>query len=82
MINVLLFGPVADAAGLRGFTLEHRPGLRVADVLALMAERQPEARRLVTVVALDGERMTPAAQAGCELPADCELVFMAMFSGG
>ena len=82
MIMVLFFGLVVDAAGLRSFTLVAEPACTVADVLAQVAERHPEARRLITVVALDGERIAPADFTTRQLPDGAELVFMAMFSGG
>ena len=61
MITVLFFGPVADAAGLRSFTLVAEPACTVADVLAQVAERHPEARRLITVVALEYSNLAPGS---------------------
>jgi molybdopterin converting factor small subunit len=80
MINVLFFGPVAERAGARQINLNFQEGLRWQDIRDTLRTRHPEAFEIVSVVAVNGQRVgerdtTPLADGA-------EIVFMSTFSGG
>jgi len=77
---VLFFGPVAERAGTRQISLDFREGLRWQDVRDMLRTRYPEAFAIVSIVAVNGQRVheedaTPLADGA-------EIVFMSTFSGG
>ncbi|MFT3962907.1 MoaD/ThiS family protein [Propionivibrio sp.] len=80
MIKVLFFGPVADRVGARQIDVPFRAGLRWQDVRDELRPRYPEAFALVSIVAVNGERVREAD--GQALPDGAEIVFMSRFSGG
>ena len=79
MIKVLFFGPVAQRAGVREISLEHRAGLRLQDLRDDLATRYADAFAIVCFVAVDGAQAHDMAQA---LADGSEVAFMAKFSGG
>ena len=79
MIKVLFFGPVAQRAGLRELTVEHRAGLRLQDLRDELAARYADAFAIVCFVAVDGAQVHDTAQLLAE---GSEVAFMAKFSGG
>ncbi|MCL1826113.1 MAG: MoaD/ThiS family protein [Betaproteobacteria bacterium] len=80
MINVLFFGPVAERAGVRQISLNFREGLRWQDVRDTLRVRHPEAFEIVSIVAVNGQRV---GEQDASLLADgAEVVFMSAFSGG
>ncbi|MDR2689596.1 MAG: MoaD/ThiS family protein [Azoarcus sp.] len=80
MIRVLFFGPVAERVGARQLDLPFRAGLRWQDVRDMLQPRYPDAFALVSIVAVDGERVRD--EPGPPLSDRCEIVFMSPFSGG
>lgn len=80
MIKVLFFGPVADRVGVRQIDVAWRDGLRWQDVRDELRPQHPEAFALVSVVAVNGERVRDEEEA--PLPDGAEIVFMSRFSGG
>lgn len=79
MISVLFFGPVAERIGTGKLSVEHHPGLRLADLREDLQARYTEAFALVSIAAINGEH---ARDASVELGDGCEVVFMSKFSGG
>ncbi|MDR2113604.1 MAG: MoaD/ThiS family protein [Candidatus Accumulibacter sp.] len=79
MIRVLFFGPVAERVGARQIELAFRAGLTWQDVHDELQPRYPEAFALVSVVAVNGERVVDAGAPLCD---GAEVVFMSRFSGG
>jgi molybdopterin converting factor small subunit len=80
MINVLFFGPVAERAGARQISLDFREGLRWQDVRDTLRARHPEALEIVSIVAVNGQRVNE--QDTASLADGAEIVFMSAFSGG
>ncbi len=80
MIRVLFFGPVADRVGSRRIEVPFRAGMRWQDVRDVLRPQHEEAFALVSVVAVDGERVREADDA--PLTDGAEIVFMSRFSGG
>lgn len=80
MIKVLFFGPVADRVGSRQIDVPYRNGLRWQDVRDELRPQYPEAFALVSVAAVNGERVRD--EDGASLPDGAEIVFMSRFSGG
>ncbi|MCL1861699.1 MAG: MoaD/ThiS family protein [Proteobacteria bacterium] len=80
MINVLFFGPVAERAGARQISLDFREGLRWQDVRDTLRARHPEAFEIVSIVAVNGLRVSE--QDTLPLADGAEIVFMSAFSGG
>lgn len=80
MIRVLFFGPVAESVGARELQLPYRPGLGVREARDVLATSHPEAFALVSIVAVDGERVRDDEDVA--LADGAELVFMSRFSGG
>jgi len=80
MINVLFFGPVAERAGTRQISLDFREGLRWQDVRDMLRTRHPEAFAIVSIVAVNGQRVHE--QDVTSLADGAEIVFMSTFSGG
>ena len=80
MIRVLFFGPVADRVGSRRIEVPFRTGMRWQDVRDALRPQHEEAFALVSVVAVNGERVGEADDV--PLADGAELVFMSRFSGG
>ena len=80
MIKVLFFGPVADSVGVRQIDVAHRDGMRWQDVRDELRPQYPDAFALVSIVAVNGERVR--GEEGAPLPDGTEIVFMSRFSGG
>lgn len=80
MIHALFFGPVAERVGTRRISLDFQEGLRWQDVRDTLKARCPEAFEMVSVVAVDGRRVTERDAA--PLADNAEIVFMSAFSGG
>lgn len=80
MIDILFFGPVAERAGTRQIRLDYREGLRWQDVRDTLRTRHPEAFEIVSIVAVNGQRV--GEQDTASLPDGAEVVFMSAFSGG
>ncbi|MDR2925241.1 MAG: MoaD/ThiS family protein [Azoarcus sp.] len=80
MINVLFFGPVAERIGTRQISLDFQESLRWQDVRDALRARCPEAFEIVSIVAVDGRRVTE--QDSAPLAQGSEIVFMSTFSGG
>ena len=80
MINVLFFGPVAERAGARQITLDFREGLRWQDIRDTLRARHPEAFEIVSIVAVNGQRV--GERDAAPLADGSEIVFMSAFSGG
>jgi len=80
MIDVLFFGPVAQRAGMRQISLDFREGLRWQDVRDTLRARHPEAFEIVSIVAVNGQRVNE--QDMTPLTDGAEIVFMSAFSGG
>ncbi len=80
MIRVLFFGPVADSVGVRQIDLPWRDGLRWQDVRDELQPQYPEAFALVSVAAVNGERVRDGESS--PLADGAEIVFMSRFSGG
>ncbi|MDR0578283.1 MAG: MoaD/ThiS family protein [Candidatus Accumulibacter sp.] len=79
MIRALFFGPVAESVGARRIDVPYRAGITWQDVRDELRSRHPEAFALVSIVAVDGERVVDA---GPPLADGAEIVFMSRFSGG
>jgi molybdopterin synthase sulfur carrier subunit len=79
MITVLLFGPVADRAGIRQVEFDFAPGLRLQELHDTLQARYPEAFALVSMTAVNGAQVRDMSN---ELPDHSEVVFMSKFSGG
>ena len=80
MIKVLFFGPVADRVGARQLDLPYREGLRWQDVRDELQPQHPEAFALVSIAAVNGERVRE--EDAHPLVDGAEVVFMSRFSGG
>ena len=80
MITVLFFGPVADRVGERQIDVPFRAGLCWQDVRDELTPRYPEAFALVSITAVNGERVRDDART--PLADGAEIVFMSRFSGG
>ncbi len=80
MIRVLFFGPVADRVGSRQIEVPFRAGLCWQDVRDSLQPHYPEAFALVSVTAVNGERVRDDGRAA--LADGAEIVFMSRFSGG
>lgn len=80
MIKILFFGPVADRVGARQIDVEFRDGLRWQDVRDELRPQHPEAFALVSIVAVNGERVREEDET--PLSDGAEIVFMSRFSGG
>lgn len=80
MIRVLFFGPVADRVGVRQVDVDFRAGMRWQDVREALRPQYPEAFALVSIVAVNGERVREDDAA--VLADGAEIVFMSRFSGG
>lgn len=80
MIRVLFFGPVADRVGLRQIEVPFRAGMCWQDVRDALQPQYPEAFALVSVTAVNGERVRDDGRA--PLVDGAEIVFMSRFSGG
>ena len=80
MIKVLFFGPVADRVGARQIDVAYRDGMRWQDVRDELRPQYPDAFALVSIVAVNGERVR--GDEGAPLPDGTEIVFMSRFSGG
>ena len=79
MIQILLFGPVAELAGTRKLTLDYLPGMTLGDALAQFHVRHPQAAAAISFTAINEtqvrDRQHPLADRDT-------LAFMAGFSGG
>lgn len=80
MIKVLFFGPVADRVCLRQIEVPFRDGLCWQDVRDVLQPQYPEAFALVSVTAVNGERVRDEGRT--PLADGAEIVFMSRFSGG
>lgn len=80
MIAALFFGPVAERLGARRIELDFQPGLRWQDVRDTLRARHPEAFEIVSIVAVNGQRVSE--QNETPLTDGAEVVFMSAFSGG
>ena len=80
MITVLFFGPVADRVGSRQIELPFRDGMCWQDVRDTLQPRHPEAFALVSVTAVNGQRVRDDGRT--PLADGAEIVFMSRFSGG
>jgi len=80
MITVLFFGPVADRVGDRQIGVPFRDGLCWQDVRDELQPRYPEAFALVSITAVNGERVRDDVRT--PLADGAEIVFMSRFSGG
>ncbi len=80
MIKVLFFGPVADRVGARQIDVPFRAGLRWQDVRDELQPQHPEAFALVSIAAVNGERVRE--EDALPLVDGAEVVFMSRFSGG
>jgi len=80
MIKVLFFGPVADRVGSRQIDVPYRDGQRWQDVRDELRAQHPEAFALVSIAAVNGERVHDEDDA--PLSDGAEIVFMSRFSGG
>ncbi|MDR3087867.1 MAG: MoaD/ThiS family protein [Azoarcus sp.] len=84
MIDVLFFGPVAERVGARQIDMAFHPGLRWQDVRDELRTRYPEAFKLVSIVAVNGKRVSEQDEQDKHgsLADGSEVVFMSAFSGG
>ncbi|MDR0563471.1 MAG: MoaD/ThiS family protein [Azoarcus sp.] len=80
MINVLFFGPVAERTGTRQTSLDFRAGICWQDVRDILRARYPDAFEIVSIVAVNGQRVTETTHT--PLADGAEVVFMSAFSGG
>ncbi|OGS90351.1 MAG: hypothetical protein A2Z95_03060 [Gallionellales bacterium GWA2_60_18] len=79
MIKVLFFGPIAAATGERETSAAFQPGLTLGGLRDTLAAQHPEAMRLATMMAVNGEH---ARDMTLQLADNSEVAFMAKFSGG
>ena len=79
MIEVLLFGPVAERAGAPSLRVEHRPGMTLQALRDELSAAHPQAFELVCFSAINGEQ---ARNPQATLHDGDEIAFMAKFSGG
>ncbi len=79
MINVLLFGPVAERAGTATLQLGHRSGLTLQQLRDELAAGYPQAFEIVCFTAVNGEQVRDSQ---IPLADGDEIAFMAKFSGG
>jgi molybdopterin converting factor small subunit len=82
MIQILFFGPVAERIGQRRIEMAFHPGLRWRDIRDELRARHREAFALVSIVAIDGQRIDIDEQDDAPLADGAEIVFMSAFSGG
>ncbi len=79
MIQILLFGPVAELACVRKLSLDYLPGMTLGDALTQFETRHPEAAANISFTAINEtqvrDRQHPLADRDI-------LAFMAGFSGG
>ena len=80
MITVLFFGPVADRIGERQIAVPFCAGMCWQDVRDELQPRYPDAFALVSITAVNGERVRDDART--PLADGAEIVFMSRFSGG
>ena len=80
MITVLFFGPVADRVGERQIAVPFCAGMCWQDVRDELQPRYPDAFALVSITAVNGERVRDDART--PLADNTEIVFMSRFSGG
>ncbi len=79
MISVLLFGPVAERAGVSSLQVQYRADLNLLQLRDELAAKYPQAFELVCFIAVSGEHVRDLQQ----LVSDgSEIVFMSKFSGG
>ncbi len=79
MIQILLFGPVADLAGTRKLALGYLPGMTLGDALAQFETRYPQAAAAISFTAINETQVRDRQH----LLADRDtLALMAGFSGG
>lgn len=79
MIAVLLFGPVAERAGVSALQFEHRPDLTLQELRDELAASHPQAFEIVCFTAVNGEQVRDPQT---PLQDGDEVAFMAKFSGG
>ncbi|GAB4129448.1 MAG: hypothetical protein Fur0040_12230 [Sideroxydans sp.] len=79
MIKVLFFGPIAAATGERELAVPYAAGMTLGSLKVALAARHPEAMRLATMLAVNGEH---ARDLDLPLADNSEVAFMAKFSGG
>lgn len=79
MIRVLFFGPVAERIGASELQMEFRAGIRLQDLRTELQARYPAAFEIVCFAAVNGEH---ALNMSLPLAENCEVAFMAKFSGG
>lgn len=79
MIDVLLFGPVAERAGTSSLRIERRSGLTLQGLRDELASRYPQAFEIVCFTAINGEQ---SRDPQIPLADGDEIAFMAKFSGG
>ena len=80
MIRVLFFGPVADRVGSRQIEVPFRDGVCWQEVRDELQPQYPEAFALVSITAVNGQRVGDDMRA--PLADGAEIVFMSRFSGG
>jgi len=80
MINVLFFGPVAERTGTRQVSLDFQEGFSWQDVRNTLRASYPKAFEIVSIVAVNGQRV--GEQDIAPLADGAEIVFMSAFSGG
>jgi len=79
MIKALFFGPIAAASGERELSVEYVPGMTLGSLKEVLAAKHPDAMRLATMLAVNGEHVRDLS---LSLSDNSEVAFMAKFSGG
>jgi molybdopterin converting factor small subunit len=79
MIKVLFFGPVAERIGASELRVEFRAGIRLQDLRTELQARYPGAFEIVCFAAVNGEHVLNMS---LPLSENCEVAFMARYSGG
>jgi molybdopterin synthase sulfur carrier subunit len=79
MIRVLLFGPVAERAGIRALQAEFRQGMSLQSLQDELTVQYPQAFAMVCFSAVNGEQVRDKLY---PLADNSEVAFMAKFSGG
>ena len=79
MINVLLFGPIADRMQAREMSVEFTDGMKLLDVIAQLSAQHSQAFDIVSFIAVNQIQVRDKQLLLCD---NDEVAFMAKFSGG
>ncbi len=79
MVNILLFGPIAEKIGHRTLEYGYRPALKLHDLLLKVTEDYPQISQEINCIAVN---QCVTKNMGHELTDGDEVALMSRFSGG